>query len=74
VWERGHGCVFWDVMMICLLVRVFDVQYVYRDLDKGRLVVGLSRLYKRPSNFNVQYLLTITSDLDNTLWCTCQLQ
>jgi hypothetical protein len=32
-------------------------------------VVGLGRLYKRPSNFNVQYLLAITFDFDDTLWC-----
>jgi hypothetical protein len=63
VWERGDGCLFWDVMtMICLLVRVVIVQYVYRHLDMGRLVAGLGRLYKRPSNFNVQYLSTNTFD------------
>jgi hypothetical protein len=32
-------------MMTYLYVRVFDVQYVYRDLGMERLVVGLGRLY-----------------------------
>lgn len=67
MWERGDGCLFWDVTITCLLVRVFDVQYLYRHLDMGWSVVGLGRLFNRPSNLNYQYLLTTTFDFEDIL-------